>query len=76
LFGGSEFQDRKVVAIGTSLRNAGICLAIAVNQFPTANHGATILAYIGISIPMNMLFSMILKIATKHSRAKELKNAI
>jgi BASS family bile acid:Na+ symporter len=59
LLGGPEISNRKVLAIGTSMRNVGVCYAIAAHYFPGTDVIAPILAFSGISIPMNMLFALI-----------------
>ncbi|MBI3797381.1 MAG: bile acid:sodium symporter [Deltaproteobacteria bacterium] len=59
LLGGPEVRNRKVLAISTSLRNVGVCLPIAVNYFPGTAVVVPILAFSGISIPMNMVFALI-----------------
>jgi len=59
LLGGPEVRNRKVLAISTSMRNVGVCLPIAINYFPGTEVVAPILAFSGISIPMNMLFALI-----------------
>jgi BASS family bile acid:Na+ symporter len=59
LLGGPEIRNRKVLAISTSMRNVGVCFPIAVNYFPGTEVVAPILAFSGISIPMNMLFALI-----------------
>ena len=59
LLGGPEIRNRKVFAISTSMRNVGVCFPIAVNYFSGTEVVAPILAFSGISIPMNMLFALI-----------------
>jgi BASS family bile acid:Na+ symporter len=59
LLGGPEVRNRKVLAISTSMRNVGICLPIAANYFPGTDVVVPLLAFSGISIPMNMLFALI-----------------
>jgi hypothetical protein len=59
LLGGPEVRNRKVLAISTSIRNAGICLPIAANYFPGTDVVIPILAFSGIPIPLNMLFALI-----------------
>jgi len=57
--GGPEIRNRKVLAISTSMRNAGVCFPIAINYFPGTEVVTPILAFSGISIPLNMLFALI-----------------
>jgi BASS family bile acid:Na+ symporter len=59
LLGGPEISNRKVLAIGTSMRNVGVCYAIAAHYFPGTDVVVPILAFSGMSIPMNMLFALI-----------------
>jgi BASS family bile acid:Na+ symporter len=59
LLGGPEIRNRKVLAIGTSMRNVGVCYSIAAHYFPGTDVVVPILAFSGISIPMNMLFALI-----------------
>jgi BASS family bile acid:Na+ symporter len=58
-FGGPEIRNRKVLAISTSMRNAGVCFPIAVNHFSGTEVVTPILAFSGISIPLNMLLALI-----------------
>jgi predicted Na+-dependent transporter len=59
LLGGPEMRNRKVLAISTAMRNVGVCLPIAVYYFPGTAVVVPILAFSGISIPLNMLFALI-----------------
>lgn len=59
LLGGPEIRNRKVFAIATSMRNVGVCLPIVINYFPGTAVIAPILAFSGISIPMNMVFALV-----------------
>jgi predicted Na+-dependent transporter len=59
LLGGPEVRNRKVLAISTSMRNVGVCWPIAVTYFPGTEVVVPILAFSGISIPMNMVFALI-----------------
>ena len=57
--GGPEIRNRKVLAISTAMRNFGICVPLAANYFPGSEVMAPILAFSGISIPMNMVFALV-----------------
>jgi hypothetical protein len=57
--GGPEIRYRKVLAISTAMRNFGICVPLAVHYFPGTEVMAPILAFSGISIPMNMVFALV-----------------
>ena len=59
LMGGPEIKNRKVLAISTAMRNVGVCFPLAVNYFPGTDVLAPILAFSGISIPMNMVFAIV-----------------
>jgi BASS family bile acid:Na+ symporter len=56
---GPEIRNRKVLAISTAMRNFGVCFPIAVHYFPGTEVLAPILAFSGISIPMNMVFALV-----------------
>ncbi|MBV8883121.1 MAG: hypothetical protein JO235_03850 [Chroococcidiopsidaceae cyanobacterium CP_BM_RX_35] len=60
LLGGPQLENRKVLAIGTSMRNVAICLPIALSYFPSTNVLVPIVAFSGISITMNMVFGLIM----------------
>ena len=57
--GGPEIRNRKVLAISTAMRNFGICVPLAAHYFPGTEVMAPILAFSGISIPMNMVFALV-----------------
>src|SRR5262245_9946506 len=57
--GGPEIRNRKVLAISSSMRNAGVCLPIASNYFAGTDVAIPILAFSGIMIPMNMVFALV-----------------
>ena len=59
LMGGPEIRNRKVLAISSSMRNVGVCLPIASNYFAGADVTIPMLAFSGIMIPMNMVFSVV-----------------
>jgi len=59
LMGGPEVRNRKVLAISSSMRNVGVCLPIASNYFAGTEVTVPILAFSGIMIPMNMVFSVV-----------------
>ena len=62
LLGGKELRNKVVMAISTSMRNAGVCLAIVVHEFAGSRIIIPILAFSAISIPMNFLFALVSKI--------------
>jgi BASS family bile acid:Na+ symporter len=59
LLGGPEIRNRKVLAIASSMRNAGVCLPIASNYFAGTEVTVPILAFSGLMIPMNMVFALV-----------------
>jgi BASS family bile acid:Na+ symporter len=59
LMGGPEVRNRKVLAISSSMRNVGVCLPIASNYFAGTEVTVPMLAFSGIMIPMNMVFSVV-----------------
>lgn len=69
--GGSRVDNKKVMAIATSLRNVGFCIPLVINEFPGTNVIVPIMAFSGISIPMNMLFSIAVKFLTKHHQTND-----
>jgi BASS family bile acid:Na+ symporter len=75
ILGGPEVRNRKTMAISTSLRNVGVCLLIAVHQFSATNVIVPILAFSGISIPMNMLFAIGTKLLFRDREVNELESS-
>jgi bile acid:Na+ symporter, BASS family len=57
LLGGPEIENRKVLAISSSMRNVGVCLPIANNYFSGTDVSTPMLAFSGLMIPMNMVFA-------------------
>src|SRR5262245_52871636 len=70
LLGGPQIRNRKVLAISTSMRSVGVCFPIAVNYFPGTEVVAPILAFSGISIPLNMLFALITSRTMRDTEAR------
>ncbi len=58
LFGGPSRETRRVLATATSMRNAAICFIIATNGFPNTNVIVTVVAFSGLMIFPNMLFTV------------------
>lgn len=46
LFGGSEREYRRTLAIGTGLRNIGLCALIATTNFPDSLVASTVMSYL------------------------------
>lgn len=63
--GGADASIRKVLAIGTSLRNVGLCLLIATQNFPGTAVAASVTAYLIIQAIANLVFAKSLGRATK-----------
>jgi hypothetical protein len=57
--GGPEVRNRKVLAISSSMRNVGVCLAIASDYFAGTDVSVPIPASSGIMIPMNRVFALV-----------------
>ena len=58
LSGGPEIENRKVLAISSSMRNVGVCLPIASNFFSGNDIATPLLAFSGLMIPMNLVFAL------------------
>jgi BASS family bile acid:Na+ symporter len=69
LLGGPEIENRKVLAISSSMRNVGVSLPIASNYFAGSDVAIPMLAFSGLMIPMNMVFALALGWATRARRA-------
>lgn len=59
--GGSELENRKVLAITTSMRNVAICLLIATSSGVNRNTESTMLAFNVLLTPMNLVFAEAMK---------------
>jgi BASS family bile acid:Na+ symporter len=56
--GGPARGNRRVMATATSMRNAGLCLLIALRAFPENGANVAIIAFMGLMVPPNMLFTV------------------
>lgn len=56
--GGPGKETRRILATGSSMRNAALGLMIAVNSFPDTNVDAAVIAFGALMIPINMLFTV------------------
>ncbi|MHC9541331.1 MAG: bile acid:sodium symporter family protein [Vulcanimicrobiota bacterium] len=54
--GGPEKGTRRVAAANTSMRNAALCLMLAVAGLPERNVDLVVLAFMALMVPPNMLF--------------------
>jgi BASS family bile acid:Na+ symporter len=69
LMGGPDIETREILVTGTSMRNVAICLAIASLSLPESTVGVVAVAYAGLMIPANMLFTLAVRL-TLRRRAK------
>jgi BASS family bile acid:Na+ symporter len=60
VLGGPDATIRKTLAIGTSLRNVGLCLLIATREFSDSGVGAVVFAYFLIQAFVNFVYAMYL----------------
>lgn len=60
VLGGADASIRKTLAIGTSLRNVGLCLLIASRDFSDSGVGAVVFAYFLIQAIVNFGYAMYL----------------
>ncbi len=58
LFGGPSKETRRILATTTSMRNAALCLIIATNGFPDTNVITVVVAFSGLMIFPNMIFTL------------------
>jgi BASS family bile acid:Na+ symporter len=56
--GGPGKETRRILATGSSMRNAALCLMIATNSFPDTNVDLAVIAFSALMIPMNMVFTV------------------
>lgn len=67
LLAGEKLENKKVLAISTSMRNVAFCYPYALNEFAQSNVIVAIIAFSAISIVMNMGFALILNIKQKRA---------
>ncbi len=58
LLGGPQAHTRNVLATGTSMRNAALCLMIALSSFAETKAVVAVVAFSGLMIFPNMLFTV------------------
>jgi len=63
--GGKDVSTRKTVALGTSLRNIGLCLLVATQNFPESGVAAAVGSYLLIQAVANTIFAKYLGRASK-----------
>jgi BASS family bile acid:Na+ symporter len=66
LLGGPAREDRRILGIGTTLRNIGLCSLIATSTLQNSDIAAAVLTYLVVQIIVSTLFGAIFK-----RRAKE-----
>jgi BASS family bile acid:Na+ symporter len=72
LLGGPSIETRRVLATNTSMRNAALCFVMATKGFPDTNVIFTVVAFSGLMIFPNMLFTVyeIIKERKTHTSEK------
>ncbi|MDQ1274065.1 MAG: bile acid:Na+ symporter, family, partial [Planctomycetota bacterium] len=70
VLGGPDRNNRRVLATGTSMRNAAICLLIAQKSFPDTGVDVVVIAFSALMVPPNMLFTLYEIIKNKRSAKK------
>jgi predicted Na+-dependent transporter len=68
--GGPERRNRRVMAIATSMRNAGLCLLITLRAFPGSGADVAVIAFMGLMVTPNMLFTVYHFIRERRKRKK------
>jgi len=63
--GGTDVASRKTLALGTSLRNVGLCLLVATQGFPETGVAAAVGSYLLIQAVANLIFARYLGRASK-----------
>jgi bile acid:Na+ symporter, BASS family len=69
LLGGPELEDRRVLGIGTALRNVGLCALIATSNLRNERVTAAILSYLLIQMIVSSLFGAMFKRRTAAAAA-------
>jgi BASS family bile acid:Na+ symporter len=70
MMGGPRREDRRVMAIATSMRNAGLCLLIAMRAFPESGADVAVIAFMGLMVTPNMLFTVFASIRESRRQKK------
>jgi bile acid:Na+ symporter, BASS family len=69
LLGGPATEDRRVLGIGTTLRNVGLCALIATSSLQNTRVAAAVLTYLVIQLIVSTFFGAIFSRKTKAARA-------
>ena len=70
LFGGKDPWHRRILAVATCIRNVGMCLLVAHRTYPDTNVDMVIIAYMGLMIPISMIFVSIQHFLEKRDTKK------
>ena len=71
VLGGPNKNNRRVLATGTSMRNAALCLLIAQKNFPDTSVDVSVVAFSALMVPPNMLFTLFEVIKSRRRGAQE-----
>ena len=66
--GGPEGDTRRVLASATSMRNAPLCLLIAMKSFPETHTVVLVVAFSALMIPPNLLFTLYSAIRARRAK--------
>lgn len=69
LLGGPALEDRRVLGIGTTLRNVGLCALIATTSFGSGDVAASVLTYLVIQFVVTTVFGAIFARKAKEATA-------
>jgi len=70
VLGGPGKEMRRVLATGSSMRNAALGLMIAINSFPDTRVDEAVIAFGALMIPMNMVFTVYSVIQARRDRRR------
>ena len=56
--GGQDKGNRRVMAIATGMRNAGLCLLMTMRMFPQSGADAAVIAFMGLMVPPTTLYTV------------------
>jgi BASS family bile acid:Na+ symporter len=70
LLGGPDPGSRRVIAVSSSMRNAGLCLLVAMRNLPGTNVEVVVVAFMGLMVPPNLLFTLYHTVRKRRNAAK------
>jgi len=73
--GGPDRRYRRVMVVATSMRNAGLCLIMVASMFPQSGADVVVVAFMGLMVPPNMLFTVYHAIVEKRQSRKAASKA-